>query len=255
MPPTHTLIEIGPAEPRAAVRLVTAQLAPRLVSRTATTAHVALVAAGALLLPGDEVSIRVRVGAGCSLSLSEIGGTVAYGGGPEPSRWSAEVDLAPGARLLWAGKPLVVSEGAEVLRRTRIRLAEGAAVLVRETAVLGRSGERGGTIRSRMLIDQGVRPLLAEGFQAAGSAPQPGILGGHRVLDAVVLAGIRPAASDGPDLLLLDGPGAMARYLGGQLHRSPLDAVWDDWAAVIGTAAATAAGLAEPKDVRAHACH
>jgi len=233
MPPAHTLIEIEPAEPRSAVRLVTAHLSPRLVSRTATSAHVALMAAGALLLPGDEVSITIRVGRGCSLSLTDIGGTVAYGGRSEPARWTAEVDLAPGARLLWAGKPLIVSDGAEVLRTTRVRLEDDAVALLRETAVLGRSGERGGTIRSRMLVDRGGSPLLAEGFQASGAAPQPGVLGGHRVLDAVVLAGIRPPSSDTADVLLLDGPGATARYLGGQTHRSPLDAVWNEWAGAI----------------------
>jgi len=223
-----TTIEVDAAEHRASVRLSTAQLAPRLISRSSRVASVALVAAGALLLPGDQVAIRIRVGAGCLLRLEDIGGTVAYGGRPERSRWVADIELEEGAALVWAAKPLIVADGAEVVRTTRARIADSAALLIRETTVLGRSGERGGTIRSRTMVDRGRHPLLAEGLHASGAAPQPGVLGAHSVFDAVVLAGIRPVVQT-PGTMMLEGPGAVSRHLGSHTHESPLGALSHRW--------------------------
>lgn len=228
MSAAETIIEVDAAEPRSTVRLTTAQLAPRLVSRSSHTAHVALVAAGALLLPGDQVSLRIRVGAGCLLRLEDIGGTVAYGPGAQRARWTTDIELASGAALVWAAKPLIVSDSADVQRTTRVRLADGAMLLARETTVLGRSGESGGTIRSRTLIDQESSPLLAEGLTASGSSAQPGILGGHRVFDTVTVAGIRPDAQS-PGTMMLEGEGAVARHLGSRAHDTALGVLWDAW--------------------------
>lgn len=225
----ETIIEVDAAEPRSTVRLTTAQLAPRLISRSSRTARVALVAAGALLLPGDQVVIRIRVGAGSLLQLEDIGGTVAYGGRSERARWTVDIELEEGAALVWASKPLIVSDGAEVVRTMRARIADSAVLLLRETTVLGRSGERGGTIRSRTLVDRGRHPLLAEGLHASGAAPQPGVLGGHSVFDAVALAGARPR-SHTAGTMMLEGPGAVARHLGRHTHDSPLDALSNEWA-------------------------
>lgn len=230
-----TTIEVDAAANRASVRLRTAQLAPRLISRSSHVVSVALVAAGALLLPGDEVSIRIRVGAGCLLRLEDIGGTVAYGGRAERSRWVADIELEDGAALVWAAKPLIVADGAEVVRTTRARIADRSALLLRETTVLGRNGERGGTIRSRTLVDQGRHPILAEGLHASGAAPQPGVLGGHRVLDSVTLAGIRPQLRTA-DMMMLEGPAAVARHLGSHTHDSPLDILARTWADEAATA-------------------
>lgn len=235
MPAAETVIEVDAAEPRSTVRLSTAQLAPRLISRSPRAARVALVAAGALLLPGDQVVIRIRVGAGCLLRLEDIGGTVAYGGRSERARWTAEIELAEGAVLVWEAKPLIVSDGADVVRTTRARMADSAVLLVRETTVLGRSGERGGTIRSRTLVDQGRHPLLAEGLHASGASPQPGVLGGHSVFDAAILAGTRPRTHTAA-VMMLERPGAVARHLGAHTHDSPLDALSNAWIDEVTTA-------------------
>lgn len=228
MSAAETVIEVDAAEPRSTVRLTTAQLAPRLISRSPRAARVALVAAGALLLPGDQVAIRIRVGAGCLLRLDDIGGTVAYGGRSERARWTADIELGEGAALVWAAKPLIVSDGAEVVRTTRARMADRAVLLVRETTVLGRSGERGGTIRSRTIVEQGRHPILAEGLHASGTSPQPGILGDFSVFDALVLAGIRPRTQSA-GTMMLEGPGAVARHLGAHTHDSPIDILSNAW--------------------------
>ena len=226
----RTIVAVGLGAVRAALRLEGQRIAPRLIARDARRAHVALVAGGALLLPGDEVRIHVRVGPGCSLHLEDIGGLVAYGGTGETSRWIVEADVEAGGSLVWSSRPLVIADGARVHRASSLRLGVGGVALLRETVVLGRAGERGGCLDNRLRVDLDDRPLLVEALQVAGEAPEPGVLGAHRVLDSVVLSGIRPPADPaGAHLLALDGPGAIARHLGPDTHSSPLHDLWSVW--------------------------
>lgn len=210
-------------------------LVPRLIGRTERSAQVALVAGGAMLLGGDRLDVRLAVGAGCTLELTEVGGTVAYDSDGVASSWTVDADLGPGATLVWMGLETVVASGADLTRTLRLRLGPGACALIRETTVLGRSGEHGG--RARLVSDvryDGV-PLLVEDFDVRGDHPVPGICDGARVVDTVLLAGRRPADAAGS--MALDGPGALARFLGDQTHRSPMPGVWSRWAAELGGAA------------------
>lgn len=211
------------------MRLTAGKLLPRLVSRRGSEVRIALVAGQALLLPRDEVMIRIRIGAGCTLQLEDIGGTVAYGGDDPRALWRTEVELAAGARLTWAGKPFVVADGADVRRRFHAEMAMDARLVLRETLVLGRAGERGGRIDTRTVVSCGGRPALADGLIAAGRHPQPGVLGEHRVLDALTVVGIRP--SPDPHALTLESPGAVARHFAAHTHDSPIDDLWSRWSA------------------------
>jgi urease accessory protein len=224
-----TVVEVAAGSTRAAVRLVDGAVAARLVGRDSSSAEVALVAGGALLLPGDEVDITVRVGPGARLRLIDIGGTVGYGGDGTPAHWRVRIEVAAGGSLSWAGLPLIVADGAVVHRDTRLRLAAGATAVLRETTVLGRTGECGGELWARLDIGCDGRPLLVEDLRVRGAAPEPGVLGGHRVYDTVLAAGERPEPMEPERVLELDGPGALARYLGADLHESPLDRVFEAW--------------------------
>ena len=96
--------------------------------------------------------------------------------------------------------------------------------------VLGRHGERGGRLISALSVVEGSGgPILLEQLDADGGAPEPGVLGGNRVMDAVIAVGFRPPAR--PEDLEFDQPGSMARHLSDHTHGSPLDPVWDAWAA------------------------
>jgi urease accessory protein len=229
------------------VRTSDGLLAARLIARDGAHAEVALVAGGAMLLGGDRVSVRVQVDPGCTLTLTDVGGTVAYDGAGQECRWDAEVSLGPGARLAWAGLPFVVAGGADVRRTTTARLGAGARLTLRETVVLGRSGERGGRIVLRTDIADDVGPILVEELTAAGDHPVPGVLGDHPVLDTLtdVRGGLdgspdgelarpapAPAPAPGPggtpDLgdavtLRLERGGALTRWLGTATHLSPLE--------------------------------
>lgn len=216
----------------ARVRTSDGLLAARLITRDAAHAEVALVAGGAMLLGGDHVVVSVQVDAGCALTLTDIGGTVAYDGDGQECRWDAHVRLGDGARLTWAGLPFVVAQGADVRRTTTARLGAGAALTLRETVVLGRSGEHGGRLVLRTDIADDVGPILVEELAASGDRPVPGVLGDHTVIDTVTdVRGSFTADSeriasapdrDGAVVLRLERAGTLTRWLGPATHLSPL---------------------------------
>jgi urease accessory protein len=223
-----TRIAVRQGDPRARVDLAVGALAPRLVSRDASRAHIALAAAGMILLGGDEVHVDVTVGAGCLLELEDVGGTIAYRSDGRRSSWTMAVRIDAGGALLWRGLPFVVTDGAEVERRTTLDLAAGATAVVRETLVLGRHGENGGRLSSSFTAVVADGPLLVEQLDLDGRASEPGVLGAHRVLDTVIALGFEPVTLPGD--LVLEHPGAIARHFGAETHTSRLDRVWDDWA-------------------------
>jgi urease accessory protein len=194
-------------------------------------ARVALVQTAATLLRGDRCGLRVVLGPGARLELVETGATVAHDarGGPA-ARVRVEVELAEGARLRWLGRPLVLAAGCAVERETTVTLAAGAVALLRETVVLGRSGERPGALSSTLRAVHAGRPLLHERIDA-GPLTSPLVAGDASVVDAVLLLGAR--GTDLPGASQLAGPGTLWRAL----HRRDVDpdhparAVADAWAA------------------------
>jgi urease accessory protein len=213
------------------VRTSDGLLAARLISRDGDHAEVALVAGGAMLLGGDHVVVSVQVDPGCALTLTDVGGTVAYDGDGRDCRWDADVRLGDGAHLTWAGLPFVVAGGADVRRTTTARLGSGAHLTLRETVVLGRSGERGGRIVLRTDIADDVGPILVEELTATGDRPVPGVLGGHTVIDTVTAVRGAPAEPTDASVptpgdavtLHLERGGTLTRWLGAATHLSPLE--------------------------------
>lgn len=222
-----TRIAVIQGDPRARVDLAVGALAPRLISRDAARAHIALAAAGMILLGGDDVHVDVSVGAGCLLEIEDVGGTIAYRADGRRSSWTMEVHVAEGATLLWRGLPFVATDGADVERRTTLHLATGATAVIRETLVLGRHGESGGRLASSFVAGDADGPLLVEQLDLDGLAPEPGVLGAHRVLDSVIALGFEPPTVPGD--LVLEHPGAIARHFGAETHTSRLDRVCDEW--------------------------
>lgn len=200
-------------------------LRPMLVAADERTARVALVPEGALLLAGDVLTTRVRVGPGAALELLEPAGTVAYDMRGGSARWDVHVELAVGATLVWHGEPFVAASGSEVDRRTIIDLAPTARLALRETLVLGRYGEWPGTLRSRLEARVDGAPVLVEDL---GLAPDTAgmLLGGHRVLGSVLLLGADLPGDPGPDRFDLEGGGTLVRRLAAEAHQAVLADTW-----------------------------
>lgn len=207
--PTTTRIEVTPD----GCRFTEGALAVRRL-RSPGEVRLALVATQALLLAGDHVRLEVDVRGDVALTIVETAGTVAYDMRGGSACWEVDVVLRDAARLTWHGEPFVVAAGADVVRSTTLDLAGGTAATVRESLVLGRSGESGGALLASTRATYDGTPLLLEDLDAAILAP-------HRCLDSLTTYGHR--LPDEPGLLQLAGPGTVRRWLGGAQHRSPLN--------------------------------
>ncbi|NGN94857.1 urease accessory protein UreD [Nocardioides sp. KC13] len=198
-------------------------LRPMLLASDTRSARISLVPDGAMLLAGDRIGVAVEVGEGASLTLVEPGGTVAYDMDGGRATWSVTIDLAAGATLVWAGEPFVVSAGADVTRDTRIAMAPGSRLALRETLVLGRHGERPGRARTTWEAhDHDGRPLLVESLDLDAGSLAPGLLGPHRVLGSVTALGCDVPPDACPDGRLdLERGGTLWRHLAGEAHEIP----------------------------------
>jgi len=83
--------------------------------------------------------------------------------------------------------------------------------VLRETLVLGRTGEAGGRVRTTVRARLDDRPLLVETFVAEpATVVDPALLGGARCLDTVLVLGAR---LDHPGALQLQREGTMLRAM------------------------------------------
>jgi urease accessory protein len=216
--------------------------APRPLPAAAGVARVALSQTTAALVAGDAVALDVVVEAGAALELIETGATVAHDarGGPAASV-HVRMRLGAGARLRWLAQPLVLAGGCVAERSCEIALAPGAHALLRETLVLGRSGEQPGRLRSHLHATHAGRPLLVEQLDTTDLAllRSPVVAGDATVLDAVYLLGTH--GEDLPGASQLHGPGTVWRAL------APRSADPDAAAAPIVAAWATALRRTAPR--------
>jgi len=183
------------------------------------------VATTALLLGGDAVEVSVELGHGARLELGEVAGTVAYAGRGASATWRLRILLAADAQLVLRGEPFVVADGAKVTRSLDLDLAPGASAVLRDTLILGRSGEIGGALRNSTTVRRDGREVLVEDQDLDPTRRgRPGVLGGVRVVDTLLGFGIEPGpALLGADRFVLAEPGStLTRFLGTSLAASPL---------------------------------
>ena len=178
--------------------------APRPLASDDATARVALVQTAATLLGGDRCALAIRLGPGARLELVETGATVAHHArGGAPAQLRVTVALAAGARLTWLARPLVLAAGCAVARETTVALADGAVALLRETVVLGRSGEPPGALAATFRATHAGRPLLHERLDtappiAAPSRAAPRLPGASRSRPAASALPSHPRAAPSP---------------------------------------------------------
>jgi len=200
--PTRIAVERSGSGARFSVLDQGLYLAPRPVAGVPSGAphlRVALIGIHMMLLGGDDVRIELKVGPGVTLEVIEPAGMVAYDAGGVASRWTLDARLGEGSALIWDGAPFVVSGGSNVFRETRVRMDADARVLVRETLVLGRSGEEGGALRSVTRLTGPGGDFLYEDLDLTGARQRAvGVLGTSKVLSGVTAAGWRPVPGGAP---------------------------------------------------------
>lgn len=225
------------------LELRTGRLAPRLTDQGHDRATVSLLATTALLLGGDHVAIRARVGCHQHLRLNDVAATVAYNGRGVQATLEVDIELAEHATLVWHTEPLVLSSGAAVIRGMTVSAAAGARMLLRDQLVLGRTDEPGGSLTCRTRMTYDGTPALAEDLALTPKAAGAGVLGTARVLDTAVALGWRPPAPERGTYFALDAPAAMVRDLVSHTHLSGVPSAWTVWCETI-SATSTPSGHA-----------
>jgi urease accessory protein len=237
-----TRVELTGTPDRPGVELVAGAWAPRVVSRAGHEVRVALVATTATLLGGDRTRLEVVVGAGLRLDLLDVAATVAYHGRGRQAHVEVSLRVERGATLVWAAEPLVVCEGAHVLRALSLDVAADGRALVRDTLRLGRVDERGGRLSCETRVSCDRRPALVESLELGSGdlgdtvdrgdgRGLPGVVGAARVLDSVLAVGWRPQPPELGDTMRLEQEGALFRHLGSDAHDSPAGSVLGAWRA------------------------
>ena len=232
MRPRPTRISVEPSGTGARFALLDQglYLAPRPVSGGSAPGQrhlrVALIGIHMMLLGGDDVRIQLAVGPGVTLEVIEPAGMVAYDADGRQSRWCLDAVLGEGSALIWSGAPFVAAAGSNVLRETRVQLAAEAGFLLRETLVLGRSGEDAGPLRSVTRVSGDGTEYLFEDLDLHGMRHRAvGVLGSSKVLSSVTAAGWRPESAGagvggetGARRFDLAQPGAVVRALSPTAH-------------------------------------
>ena len=169
---------------------------PLVLRRTPDAVYVVGGAAGPI--GGDELGLRISVGAGAFLRVRTAAASIALPG-PDglESALRVTVDVAAGARLEYLPEPVVVSAGARHATIIRATLAEGAALLLRDELLLGRHGEAGGAARSVLHVTYAGRPLLRQSLAVSGADSAglgPAVLAGHRAVGTLLRVDPTPDA-------------------------------------------------------------
>jgi hypothetical protein len=105
------------------------------------------------------------------------------------------VEVESGATAIVDLGPTVVAAGAEHTTSTRVRLAEGARLLLRELVVLGRTDEAPGHSTGRLDVTIGARPLIRELLVRPAGVASAAVDDGRRASAAMVAVGFDPVAS------------------------------------------------------------
>ncbi|MFI9045784.1 urease accessory protein UreD [Streptomyces sp. NPDC053427] len=187
-------------------------LALRRIRSHGGQARVCVVGAMSAPLGGDRLGIEAVAEEGAALQVTAAAATVALPGrNAGHATYDVRLTVADGARLEWLPEPLISAESSDLRMTTTVELAPTARLVLREEQALGRSGERPGTLRSRLTVRRAGRTLLDQ--ETAYGPGVPGwdtaaVLDGHRAIGQLLV--VRPEWDDKPvDVQLLgDADGA-----------------------------------------------
>lgn len=163
-----------------------------------------LVGSGAGPLGGDDLRLRVRVGAGARLELATVAASMVLPGvDGAVSSYELDAEVDEGGHLGFHPEPQVLVQGCDHEMRSTIRLADGATLSWRDETVLGRHDEPTGSLRHRVRVDRAGRPLLRSDLVVGPRWPDslgPAGLAGAGAVGSLLLVG-RHVGPPGPPAL------------------------------------------------------
>lgn len=175
-------------------------LALRRTRCTGPGAAVTTVGAMSGPLGGDRFALDVEVRSGARLRVGSAAATVSLPGpGGGRATYDTGLTVGSGAELRWLPEPLIAAAGSDLAVTTRVTLAAGARLTLREELVLGRAGEEPGHLTSRLTVRLAGHPLLDQELALGPGAPGwsgPAVLAGHRAVGQLLL--VRPEFADQP---------------------------------------------------------
>ena len=174
---------------------------PLILRRTPEAVYVVGGAAGPI--GGDELALRISVGAGAFLRVRTAAASIALPG-PDglESVFLVTIEVAAEARLEYLPEPVVLSAGARHATIIRATVAEGGSLLLRDEVLLGRHGEAGGASRTELRVSYAGRPLLRQSLEVSGADSAdlgPAVLAGHRGAGTLLHVGPDLGSAPGPD--------------------------------------------------------
>jgi urease accessory protein len=180
--------------------------------------RVTMVGAMSAPLGGDRLTVEATVRDGTHLTVDSAAATLALPGrGAGPARYDITLDVGDDAELHWLPEQLIAAHGSDLRTHTRVRLAAGARLLLREEQILGRYGEEPGTLTTRLTVHRAGRPLLDTALACGPGAHDgwdgPAVLAGHRAVGQLLV--VDPAFDDKPPEPRLLGPTAAVTPLAG----------------------------------------
>jgi urease accessory protein len=208
--------------------------APPLTFRE-TSAGLTWIGSAAGPVGGDDLELSLGLEPGTSLAVGSVAASLVHPGpGGETSMTRIAATVGSRARLRWSPHPTVLVRGCDHSTLVEVDLAEDAALVWRDEVVLGRHGEPSGSLRQRVTVDRGRRPLLRSELRLGPRWPGangPAGAAGARAIGSVLLVGVTaPRVPPGPGLrfalhqlaaeawslhVLGDRPGEVTRFLDG----------------------------------------
>jgi urease accessory protein len=155
-------------------------------------ARVTVVGAMSAPLGGDRLRIEAEVAEGGRLTIDSAAATVSLPGRTGlPAAYDVRLTVGEDAELHWLPEPVIAAHGSDLRMTTRVSLAAGARLVLREELILGRHAEAPGFLTTRLTVDQDGRPLLDQSLAfGPGAAPGwdgPAVLGPHRAIGQLLL--------------------------------------------------------------------
>ena len=153
-----------------------------------------LVGTAAGPLPGDDLSLALRLRSAARATLRATGASLAQGrdasGGHGTAALAIRVDLGGDSDLAADPGALIICDGSRVDVRLELALGRRAAVEWRELIVLGRTGERAGSATLRWDVTRLGRPVLRQFVDLADPAltAWAGLTAHRRVLACALIA-------------------------------------------------------------------
>ncbi|MFJ9823715.1 urease accessory protein UreD [Streptomyces sp. NPDC101160] len=180
--------------------------------------RVTVVGAMSAPLGGDRLRLETEVRDGARLLVDSAAATVALPGrGGAPASYDIALTVGADAELRWLPEQLVSAAGSVLRMRTRVDLAAGARLVLREEQVLGRHAEQPGTLVSRLTVRHAGRLLFDQELGHGPGAPAgwdgPAVLAGHRATGQLLV--VDPAFADKPAETRLLGEHAVLAPLAG----------------------------------------